>query len=227
MSVLTDDRDTAAALPSTLAVPGVNLLPPEIGQRHRLRRLQLGVGCALLTVVGVVTALSMAAAAAVQEAGAELEAASTRGAVLTAENAEYVDVLAVHRDARSAQEMLALAMGQEVRFSELLDDLTRTVPDDVWLEDVTFSQTAAPPAAGGAPAGIGAVTFTGVALSYEDVAAWLDSLAAQEGYADPSLTESTATAPAQGERRTVGFRSTVVLTSAALSQRHTSTPTES
>jgi Tfp pilus assembly protein PilN len=229
MSALTDDRELALGLQPALAPPRVNLLPPEIGQRSRLRRVQLGVGCVLLTVVGIVASLSMTATAALQEAAGELDAASTRGAALQAQSAKYVDVLAVHRRADAAQDMLALAMAEEVRFSELLDELSRTVPDKVWLEDVTFSQHPASqhpalPAAGGPAARIGTVTFTGAAFSHDDVAAWLDALATREGYADSSLTESTASA--QGAGRTVRFTSTVALTSAALSDRHSSTTAE-
>jgi type IV pilus assembly protein PilN len=225
MTVLSDERGTVAVWQSAPASPKVNLLPPELRQRRRLRRVQLGVGGGLVTVVGVVASLAMAASATLQEAHDELAASSTRGAALQAQTAEYVDVLAVHRSAAAAQDMLALAMADEVRFSGLLDDLSRTVPDSVWLEDVAFSQPVVGPQAGAAgTAGIGTVTFTGVAFSHDDVAAWLDALATQTGYADPSLTSSTATA--QRGRRTVDFTSTVTLTSAALSGRHTSTTAE-
>jgi Tfp pilus assembly protein PilN len=222
MTTLTDARRPAAD-PTAAARPArVNLLPPGIAARSRLRRVQAGVGCGLLAVAGVVASLSVVAAAAVEDADTELAAVSARGAVLQAESAEYVDVLAVHRRAEAAHDMLALAMSEEVRFSELLDDLSRTVPDNVWLEDVTFSQPAVvAPTAGGVEASIGTVTFTGMALSHDDVADWLESLTSQEGYANPSLTDSTAGRAT--ERRTVSFSSTVTLTSAALSGRHTST----
>jgi Tfp pilus assembly protein PilN len=224
VSSLTADRHTAADPATAVLPPRVNLLPPGIAARYRLRRLQLAVGCLLLLVVGVVASLSMQAAEARRDAGSQLDAASARGAVLQAESVQYVDVLAVHRRAQAAQDMLALAMAEEVRFSELLDDLSRTIPDDVWLEDVRFSQPATTsPAVAAAASSIGTVSFTGGASSHDDVAAWLESLASQKGYANPSLTDSTAVA---GEQGTVTFNSTVTLTSAALSGRHTSTTAE-
>lgn len=225
MSALTEDRRSDGILDLAHLPPRVDLLPPEISRRHGLRRLQLGVGCGLLAAVGVVASLTAAAAGAVQDANGELAVVSARGAALQTEITKYVDVLAVHREAQAAQDMLTLAMGEEVRFSALLDDLSRTVPDNVWLEDVTFTQgTPASPAAAGGEAGIGTATFTGVAFSHDDVAAWLDSLAAREGYAEPSLTESTAATGSA--RRTVTFTSTVALTSAALSGRHAPTTAE-
>lgn len=226
MRTRTDAQRTAAD-PTTAARPArVDLLPPGIAARSRLRRVQAGVGGGLLAVAGVVALLSVGAAGAVQDADRQLAAASARGAALQAESAEHADVLAVHRRAEAAQDMLALAMSEEVRFSELLDDLSRTVPDNVWLQDVTFSQPAvAAPAAAGVEASIGTVTFTGIAFSHDDVADWLESLTSQKGYADPSLTESAAGRAT--ERRTVSFSSTVTLTSAALSGRHTSTAAES
>lgn len=223
MRLLAEERRTAPVLEP--ALPRVNLLPPEIGHRSRQRRVQVAVGCGLLAAVGAVAALSAAAGAARQDADAELTTVHARAAVLQAETAKYVDVLAVHRRADGAKDMLTLAMAEEVRFSGLLHDLSRTVPDNVWLDDVTFSQpTPAPPAVAGAEAGIGTVTFSGAAFSHDDVAAWLDSLATQDGYADPALTASTASA---GDgRATVTFTSSVTLTSAALSGRHTPTSAE-
>ncbi len=58
-----------------------------------------------------------------------------------------------------------------------------------------------------------------MAFRHDDVAAWLESLATQEGYADPTLADSTA--GKVGDRPVVTFTSTVTLTSEALSQRWT------
>ena len=207
-----------AALP---ALPRVNLLPPEIGERARLRRLQTGLGAGLVVVAGAVAVLHLGAAGSVTEAEQELQAANEAAAALRAESGEFSGVLGVHAEAEQAREVLRTAMGQEVRFSGLLDDLSRSVPDGVWLKTVQFSQAAPTPAADGeqpaAGDGIGTVTFTGVALRHDDVAAWLESLASQEGYADARFADSTASTI--GGRAVVTFTSSVSLTPAALSQR--------
>ena len=200
------------------ALPSVNLLPPEIGERRRFRRVQLGLGGGLLATVGVVALLQVSAVGATAQAERDLQAVSAQGSALRTEAAAFADVEGAYGRAADARALLAQAMGDEVRFSRLLDALSVSLPDDVWLKSITFTQAGpAATAAAGTP-GIGAVSFTGVALSHEDVAAWLDSLGRQPGYADAYLTE--ATTGLLGGRSTVSFTSTVTLTPEALSGRH-------
>lgn len=217
MTVLDDTIVEPARVGAALVLPCVNLLPPEIAGRARLKRVQLGLGAGLVAVAGVVAALQVVAAGGVQDAEASLQTAVGRGVELRASSAQFADVQGVHDAADAARALLVQAMGEEVRFSSFLDDLSQTVPDDVWLKDVTFTQT--PAGAAGEAAGIGTVTFSGVAFEHDDVASWLESLAAQTGYTDPYFTESTS--GLIGPRRTVSFTSTVTLTSEALSRRWT------
>lgn len=226
MSVLSDhlSKDTAPVGTGHPVLPRVNLLPPEIAERARAKRIQAGLGGGLLVVVGLVAGLYAAAAGSVTDATAELQAATATGTALQADKAEYAEVEAVYARAAAAEAMLTQAMGEEVRYSQYLNDLSLTVPDNVWLTSVTFTQTptATAPAATGAGSGepvIGTVTFSGVGFSHDDVAVWLDSLAGQKGYQNPYFTDSTK--GLIGKRETVAFTSTVELTSAALSGRYT------
>lgn len=200
-----------------LRLPRVNLLPPELGERQRFRRLQVGLGGGLLVTVGAVALLFASAAASVAEAEADLQSAAGRGQGLRAQTAALAEVDKTYRRAAAAQDLLVQAMGEEVRFSGLLDDLTTTVPKDVWLKSASFTQSTA--AAGeGTGTGIGTVTFTGVGFEHDDVAEWLESLSSQPGYSDPWFSE--ANAGWLGPRRTVSFTSTVTLTPDALSGRY-------
>ena len=224
MSVLSDhlSKDTAPVGTGHPVLPRVNLLPPEIAERARAKKIKAGLGGGLLLVVGLVAALYASAAGSVHEATAELEVATATGTALRADKAEYADVEAVYARAAAAEAMLTQAMGEEVRYSQYLNDLSLTVPDNVWLTSVTFAQTPTVTAAVGAGTGepaIGTVTFSGVAFSHDDVAVWLDSLAGQKGYQNPYFTDSTK--GLIGKRETVAFTSTVELTSDALSGRFT------
>jgi Tfp pilus assembly protein PilN len=210
-------------------LPRVNLLPPEIEERKRLKQIQVGLGAAVAASVGVVGLLFMGASSSVASAQEDLDAATARGTQLRAEAATYANVTAVYAQAAAAQALLTQAMGEEVRFSRYMNDLSLTVPDNVWVKNVTFAQTGAgAPAAGAAPAAaapaagepaIGTVTFTGVGFSHDDVAVWLESLAGQKGYANPDFSNSTEAL--LGTRKVVNFTSTVQLTSSALSGRFT------
>jgi Tfp pilus assembly protein PilN len=221
MSLMTE---TGAAV-SLDSLPRVNLLPPEIAESRRFRRIQMGLGGAVLGAVGIVAMLYVAASSSVSSAQNSLDTATAQHSSLQAETAKYSQVTAIYGRAAAAQAMLTQAMGEEVRFSQFMNDLSLTVPESVWLKNVTFTQTVATTAP--APVtttplttpGIGAVTFTGVGFSHDDVAVWLESLASQKGYADPYFTNSTEAL--LGTRKTVNFTSTATLTSAAYSGRYT------
>jgi Tfp pilus assembly protein PilN len=218
MSLMTE---TGAAV--TLdSLPRVNLLPPEIAESRRFRRIQIGLGCAVLGAVGIVALLYVSASHSVSTAQSNLDAATAKQTSLQAEAAKYRDVTAVYARAAAAQAMLTQAMGEEVRYSQFLNDLSLTVPENVWLKTVTFSQNATAAAGAGGTAlttpGIGTVSFAGVGFSHDDVAVWLESLAGQKGYANPTFTNSTEAL--LGTRKTVNFTSTVALTPAAYSGRY-------
>jgi Tfp pilus assembly protein PilN len=199
----------------------VNLLPPEIAVARRMRRIQTGLGGAVVAAVGIVALLYVGASSSASNAQGTLETATAHQGALRSQTAKYSSVTAVYNQAAAAQGMLTQAMGEEVRFSQYLNDLSLTVPENVWLKSVTFTQGA--PASAPAPGvaatpGIGQVTFTGVGFKHDDVAVWLESLAGQKGYANPYFSQSTEAL--LGTRKTVNFTSSVTLTSDAYSGRY-------
>ena len=221
MSVLSDMQQATAHPVGTglVALPKVNLLPPEIAEAARFRKVQAGLAGGVLAAVGVVALLYVGASSSLSEANTELAAAQATGTQLQAETAKYADVTAVYAQAAAAEAMLTQAMGEEVRYSQFLNDLSLTVPENVWVKNVTFAQAAVPPALGSTEPGIGTATFSGIGFKHDDVAVWLESLAKQQGYANPYFSNSTEALI--GTRKTVNFTSTVTLTSDALSKRYT------
>ncbi|MBC7680515.1 MAG: hypothetical protein H7233_16245 [Pseudorhodobacter sp.] len=110
-------------------------------------------------------------------------------------------------------------MGEEVRYSQYLNDLSLTVPENVWVKNVSFAQAPAPAAIGSTVPGIGTVAFTGVGFRLDDGAAWLEAPAKEKRYVNPFFTSSTLAL--LGNRETVNFTSTVTMTADALSGRYT------
>ena len=214
----------------SVVLPRVNLLPPEIELRRRFRRVQGGLGGAVVGAFGLVALLYLGAASSVSDAQTELDTAGAETAQLQAQTAQYADVTAVYGRAASAEAMLTRAMGQEVRWSRFLNDLSLTVPDNVWVKTVAFTQTPAAAAAAvaavpGAPApvpSLGTVAFTGVGFAHDDVAVWLESLAAQKGYRDPYFSSSSESL--LGTRKVVNFTSSTTLTPDALSREYLDDP---
>lgn len=217
MSTLTKQREAVGT--GVVTLPRVNLLPPEIAEVRRMRRIQVGLGGAVLGAVGVVALLYVAATSSVSSAQTELDSATATGAQLRAETAKYAQVTAIYARAAAAQAMLTQAMGEEIRYSRFLNDLSLSVPENVWVKNLTFAQGAAPAALGSTVPGVGTVTVTGVGFSHDDVAVWLESLATQKGYTNPYFTNSTEAL--LGTRKIVNFTSTASLTPAAYSGRFT------
>jgi type IV pilus assembly protein PilN len=206
-------------------VASVNLLPPEIEQERRFRRVQLGLGAGVVGSLAVVAALFILASNQVGAAQDDLDVSKARTTKLEARAAEYSQVPLVYSQVEAARAQLELAMGKEIRWSFYLNDLSLKTPSKVWLTTMT---AAANEAAAGAvatgqttsyiEAGLGTVNFEGMALKHNDVAAWLDSLAKQKGYDQPYFTESTE--ELVGDTVVVKFKSQVTVTEDALSKRY-------
>jgi hypothetical protein len=119
-------------------------------------------------------------------------------------------------------------MGDEVRYSQLLNDLSLAVPSTVWLKSLTYATaTGGPTTATGTPVSyngvlpLGTLTVSGVGFSHNDVALWLDALAGlDKTYANPYFTNSTEALIAK--RPTVNFNANAVVLSTAKSGRYTS-----
>ncbi|HTL24582.1 MAG TPA: PilN domain-containing protein [Mycobacteriales bacterium] len=223
MTVLTNEHQLVAMGKPTL--PRVNLLPPEIAQKRAFRRVQLGMGAAVLASVAVVGGLYVSAAHGVTTAQSDLDAARTQQTALQHQLSSYAGVTAIYNAADAAQAQLTVAMGDEVRYSQLLNDLSLAIPGNVWLNNLSFTQggpalTAAAPGAvtttGVAP--IGTATFQGVAFSHDDVATWLEALGRLKTYANPYFSSSTEALI--GARPVVNFSSTVDVTPTAQSHRY-------
>ena len=221
---------TTTTVTRLAGLPRVNLLPPEIEQARRFRKVQAGLGAGVLAAVGVVGALTFLANGAVSDAQSDLDAEKARGAQLQAQQAQYAEVPRVYAAVEAAQAQLSQAMGKEVRWSYFLNDLSLKVPAKVWLTSMTVTQdvdgvaaaTANPTVPGAGTyltPGLGSVTFQGMGYSHNDVAAWLDALAKQKGLTQPYFTNS-AKEDIDGQSA-VNFSSQATITEEALSQRYT------
>ncbi len=208
------------------SLPRVNLLPPEIEQERRFRKVQSGLGAGVAVALLAVGGLTVLASMAVSDAQTDLDESTTRGSQLQAQQAEFADVPLVYGQVEAAQAQLSEAMGKEVRWSYFLNDLSLKTPSRVWLEKVTVTQNL--DAAAVTPvqdpgtylsSGIGSIGFEGKGLTHNAVAAWLDALAKQKGLTQPYFTNSAK--ELIGEQTAVGFTSQATITEDALSGRFT------
>jgi Tfp pilus assembly protein PilN len=215
-------RETGTRLAT---LPRVNLLPPEIEAQRRFKKVQAGLGLAVVASVGVVGALFLAANGQVNAAQGDLDTETARGTTLQADVAKYADVPAVYAQVDAAEAQLTQAMGREVRWSGFLNDLSLITPGKVWLTGVTATETvdvnplaaAAPAPTGYGTPNIGTLTFEGKGYTHNDVAAWLKALAGEDGLADPYFSQSIQ--EKIGTEDSVSFTSQAVITDDLLSNR--------
>jgi Tfp pilus assembly protein PilN len=206
----------------TATSPRVNLLPPEIAERTKVRKAQLammGTGLAAVAVVGV---MYTNASAKVSEAEQTKTEAVASNAKLRTELAKLGNVTQTRQQVADMNKTLAMAMHDEVRWSTYLNDLTLRIPENVWVTQMTLKMEAAKTSVGAADTGpvvdpgIGTLTFKGRAFAHDDVASWLESLSKQKGYADAYFTRSELVE----KGAIVEYDSTVQLNEKALSNRY-------
>ena len=177
----------------------VNLLPPEIGSARRLRRLKVGLGAGLGVVALVVAALYWQATGQVSTANEALVAAQAENTALQHQVAQYADVPAVYAQVAGAQAQLAAVQANEVHWSTYLADLSLKMPPRVWLTSMSVTENFPVTGAGqkssgdplAPPGTIGTVSFSGYAMTHQDVAVWLDALKTVSDGAYPYFTNST------------------------------------
>jgi Tfp pilus assembly protein PilN len=209
----------------TAAVAKVNLLPPEIDEKRKERRVQAGLAGAVAATVGVVAVLYMGQVSALSSANDDLATERATGSRLTSQEKTLQNVRDIYASADAKKALLDRATGAKVLYSSFLTDLSLSIPDNVWLTNVTFDEslpvlgsgTKTAKAAKTPTVGIGTVNFSGVAFDHDDVAAFLEALAKQSGYANAYFTSSTE--ELIGTRKVFTFQASVVLTDAALASK--------
>lgn len=208
------------ALGSLAVMPGVNLMPPEIAERAALQQVKLACVAAVVLSALAVGGLYSQAHSGVTSAQKDLTTAQQQQADVQRKVTQLQPVAAAYAQVTAAKAEVAEALGGEIQWSHKLDDLSLSIPANVWLTNMSVATGGS---ANGALAstGIDTITFQGVASSRDDVAGWLESLVAEKGYANPyvSVTQETVT----GSKVLVTFTSTVTVTADALSGRYTST----
>lgn len=217
-----------------VAMPRVNLMPPEIAEGARLRRLQLAMGGAVLVSAVLVAGLYMHEKSNVSSARSQLQSEQTQQASLNQKLASLSSVKQTFAEVQAKQGLLGQAMGQEIRWSYVLNDLSFRIPSNIWLTSMVASETSAGgtsesaastttpttlTATPSAAAPIGSITFGGVGFKHDDVATWLDALARERGFTDPQFTSSAEAAI--GARTIVNWATSVELDAKALSNRYT------
>jgi hypothetical protein len=234
------DAQVQAAPPvptSAAAYPRVNLMPEAVAAEARVHRAKMSLVAAVIASIAVVGGLYAMAYGSVNSAQDQLDAASAQAAVLNAELTKYSDVPKVQAQLGSTRTQVAEALGADVRWSFLLNNLSLTMPPGTSLVSFqgaikpTVTPTGAAPSTAGNNAafvsvlgrpGIGSIQYTGEALGYPQVAAFLDSQAKQNSLMDSYVNSVTANTDTSngGAGKGYDFKSVAIITDKALSHRY-------
>ena len=185
----------------------INLLPPELQQRQRTRRLTAGViglGLVAAAVVGVLFFLQMVRLNGVNE---ELAAQEARNAGLQTRINRLQRFEELRSEAEARRTLIQGALANTIRWSGILRDVSLVLPDRMWLTSLSGTlTTTAPtdplPPGTVAPTGtglLGTIQFQGSSLDEPTLALWLTRLEQVPGWVNPWLSSAVEAAVANTE----------------------------
>jgi Tfp pilus assembly protein PilN len=204
----------------------VNLLPPQIREKQKVRRLTGAVvagGVVAVVLLLVVFTLQTGRLGTIQT---QLEQQQAVNAGLQGRIVKLQKFATLQKEVSARRMLVGNLLKNQVLWSEVLEHLSEVIPDQVYLTSFSASltQSSTDSTAVGTATGTGSpvyatVQFGGAATSHPEVADWLQRLERVKGWVNAwvqSLTKSVSTdtngAPTHTE---VAFTGSVDLTQAA------------
>ena len=178
----------------------VNLLPPEIRERQAVRRrisLVASVGLVVLALIGAFYVTQTMTLASVKDELAQQERANARLRAQIAELQPFADLQATLAEREQLVETL---YANEVSWASILLDVSRVIPDESYLTQLSGQITAPTGTVIGAPQEgtetglIGNVTFSGVARETRTIASWLMRLEQVRGWVNAWVNNASENA---------------------------------
>lgn len=185
----------------------INLLPPDLAQKRRLRQIGAAIGAAGLALVAVLALVYIVQEVRLRGERGRLELQEDRNAEVRAQIAQLRDFGELQEQVEAKTQLLEDLAADEVRWSVVLADISLVIPADVWLTQFTAQLS-------GEEGQVGGIQLAGTTFSHVDVATWLARLARVEGFTAPYLSLSTKSS--LGSAEVVDFSSTVQLSEQAL-----------
>lgn len=199
----------------------VNLLPPDILQAQRYRRLTSAVAVGGVLLLLLVFGFFLFQNNKLGGVNDEIEAQNDTNASIQAGIAEKQKFADLQAKAQARQQLLSAAYAGEASFSALLMDFSRVIPSDAYVDTLTMQVTdttlvADPASVGGAAAGlIGTITGSGQAVSIDTLSAFLIRLEQVKGWVNPWI----ATVSENQEINGFDYSMSVDLTDEVLTER--------
>ena len=181
----------------------VNLLPPELRERHAIRRTTSLVVAAGLVVLALIGIFYFFQVQRLSQAQSDLEAQQSRNARLESQIFSLQEFADLQAELASKEALLGEIFVNEVSWSSALLDVSRVIPDASYLTNLSGQITptvvgeVATEPTGGTPetALIGNMTFAGVANQTETIATWITRLEDVQGWVNAWVNSAQEDAP--------------------------------
>lgn len=190
----------------------INLLPGFVASRRRARRILQGSTLVASAAAAAIAVTFLSQGFALRDAKAELDVQLAENAVVAAEVSRLADLDVMRAQLASSQAALTKLFADEVRWSGVMRDIQRILPDETWLTGMSI-------AVGDFPEGIAQIQFQGTTMRHVDVGNWIQRLGRVETFKRPFFTISSK--QQVGNREIVSFSSSVNVTEGA---RRSATP---
>lgn len=191
--------DPFLSVPVGLALGGgkaigrrINLLPLEARIQERSTPLLAGLTAGGVALLALMAALTMGRSNAISDEEDRLAAQQRINQDLQAQVSAVADAGRVEEQANAAREQVTALLAGEVSWSQLLQDVARTIPGDVWLTGFT-GNTSAPGSVPEEGAPVGSVSFSAQGINFPSVAAWLlrmSQIPYMDGFWVPSIAQT-------------------------------------
>ena len=181
----------------------VNLLPPELLARQKTRRLTsliiLGgaIGVALLLAIWFFESQKLSGI------NDDIAAQNATNQQLQTQITQLSQYQELQTEATAQQRLLSEAYAGEVSFSQMLLDVSRVIPSNMYLTSFTSSLTAPTTASttttpGTTPTFVGSFSAAGEGQGLDSLASWLTHLESVTGWVNPWLSTATETEDRSG-----------------------------
>ena len=190
----------------------VNLLPPEVKSRQRVRRLTLAMVGAVVAAIVLLFGVFAVQSARLHQVNHQLAAEDAVNAGLNTKIAQLQRFEGLRKSVQARQAIVDGLLHEQVLWSQLLADLSAAMPAGVWLDSLTGQSGATSTGATGTGGNlVGNLSFEGKALTFHDVSEFLRHMGRVHGWVNSWVT----TASHSDTAGVLTFSATVDLSSAA------------
>ena len=173
----------------------VNLLPPDVLQRQRVRQRTYvvlfcgGVVVALIAVFFVLQSTKLAGV------NSDISNVNKTNAALQTQNGLLQQYANLQQEAQRKQSVLSAAFAYETSFSSMMQDISQVIPSNAYLTSLAFTVTPPTAANGSTPATtgslIGSMKAAGKVTNLQSLSTWLQRLEGVHGWKNAWFTSAS------------------------------------